>query len=142
MVRALSRFGLAGLGLATALTACSAGPLLSDRLPESLGGMPAGVPTRPTAPYQYPAVHDMPPDRSTAPLNDDEQWKLEKELRAVRDRQEAQEGQGNQAGQGGTAKKTGSATNKKTALPAKKQSGDVIVIPPAGTKTSGTRTNP
>jgi hypothetical protein len=137
MVRALSRFGLAGLGLATALSACSAGPL-SDRLPESLGGMPAGVPTRPATPYQYPAVHDMPPARSTEPMNDDEQWKLEKELRAARDRQEAVEGQGGQ----GAAKKTVSAPNKKPVPPAKKQSGDVIVVPPTGAKTSGTKTNP
>ena len=129
MVRTLSRFGLAGLGLATALSACSAGPL-SDRLPESLGGMPAGVPARPVTPYQYPAVHDMPPARPTEPLNEDEQLKLEKELRAARDRQGAQAGQGDQ----GPIKKAGSAPNKKTVPPAKKQSGDVIVVPPAGVK--------
>jgi len=101
--------------------------------------MPAGVPARPVTPYQYPAVHDMPPARPTEPLNDNEQWKLEKELRAARDRQEGKE---SQEGREGTGKKAVPATTKKTASPAKKPSGDVIVVPPAGAKTSGAKTNP
>ena len=52
-------------------------------------GLPAGAPARPATPYEYPAVHDMPPDRSgTLPMTEEEQVKLEKELANVRDRQE------------------------------------------------------
>ena len=83
------------LVLAAALAGCAAAPL-SDQMPQSLGGLPADAPARPTTPYQYPAVHDMPPPRATAPMNDEEQFKLEKELRAIRDRQETQEGSGGQ----------------------------------------------
>ena len=58
-------------------------------MPQSLGGMPADTPKAPAMPYQYPAVHDMPPPRTTEPMSEDQQWKLEKELGAIRDRQEA-----------------------------------------------------
>lgn len=81
---------------------------------------------RPVTPYQYPAVHDMPPARPTAPMNEDEQYKLENELRAARDRQEAREGQ--KPGQVGTAKKTAPAS--------KSQSSNPIIVPPAGVKTN------
>lgn len=74
------------------LVGCSAGPLIGDRLPEAAGGLPAGAPARPTTPYQFPAVHDMPPPRDTKPLSDEDQAKLEKELQATRDRQAAQAG--------------------------------------------------
>jgi len=134
MLRAVCRFGLAGFGLATVLSACSAGPL-SDHLPESLGGLPAGTPARPVAPFQYPAVHDMPPDRPTTPMSEDEQVRLEKELQATRDRQEAQEGRGSKAGQAGTAKKAAFTATKKAAPVTKKQPADVIVVPPAGATT-------
>ena len=63
-----------------ALGGCSAGPMI-DRLPGEMGGLPAGAPARPATPYQYPAVHDMPPPRSTTPMSEEEQFKLEKELR-------------------------------------------------------------
>jgi hypothetical protein len=55
-------------------------------------GVPAGAPARPETPYQYPAVHDMPPDRSSVPMSEEEQVKLEKELSSVRDRQEGRAG--------------------------------------------------
>jgi len=61
-----------------------------DRLPAELG-LPAGAPARPAAPYEYPAVHDMPPDRATAPLSEEEQVRLEKELANARDRQEGRQ---------------------------------------------------
>jgi hypothetical protein len=57
-------------------------------LPPSLGGLPADAPPRPDQPYQYPAVHDMPPPRSVKTLNDEELLKLEKDLNAARERQE------------------------------------------------------
>src|SRR5262249_52526253 len=50
-------------------------------------GLPAGAPARPATPYEYPAVHDMPPARKTVPMTEEEQVKLEKELANVRDRQ-------------------------------------------------------
>lgn len=95
---AIAAASLLGLTLA----GCSAAPL-SDRLPESMGGLPADAPARPLTPYQYPAVHDMPPQRSNAPLSETEQVRLERELRAVRDRQEIQ---------AGTAKKSAAGDKK------------------------------
>ncbi len=77
---------VAGLGLAIALAGCSPGPMI-DKLPSGMG-LPAGTPERPAKPYEYPAVHDMPPDRSSAPMTEDEQVKLEKDLANTRDRQE------------------------------------------------------
>ena len=50
--------------------------------------LPAGAPARPETPYAYPAVHDMPPDRSTTPMSDEEQVRLEQDLTRARDRQE------------------------------------------------------
>lgn len=76
----------AALGFATVLTGCTPGPVI-DRLPGGLG-LPAGAPARPETPYEYPAVHDMPPDRASSPMTEDEQVRLEKELINVRDRQE------------------------------------------------------
>jgi hypothetical protein len=60
-----------------------------DHIPEVMGGEPTGTPARPSQSYQYPAVHDVPPDRANAPLTDAQQYQLEKELQAARDRQEA-----------------------------------------------------
>ncbi|HET9176312.1 MAG TPA: hypothetical protein VFN84_08135 [Pseudolabrys sp.] len=73
------------MGLATVLSGCA--PII-DRLPSELGGLPAGAPARPQTPYEYPAVHDMPPNRASTPMTEEEQVRLEKELIAVRDRQE------------------------------------------------------
>jgi hypothetical protein len=77
---------VAGLSLLAALAGCSAGPII-DRLPGDLG-LPAGAPVRPEKPLEYPAVHDMPPARSSIPMTEEEQVKAEKELTALRDRQE------------------------------------------------------
>jgi len=76
-----------GLGLAVVLAGCSPGPII-DKLPSGVGGLPAGAPERPATPYEYPAVHDMPPDRTAMPMTEEEQVKLEKDLANVRDRQE------------------------------------------------------
>ena len=73
------------LGLVMALSGCA--PVI-DRIPSEIGGLPAGVPARPETPYEYPAVHDMPPDRASTPMTEAEQVRLEKELISVRDRQE------------------------------------------------------
>lgn len=124
MVRAYPRWQLAALGLATVLAGCSPGPLI-DRLPDNMG-LPAGTPARPTTPYQYPAVHDMPPARATPTMSDEEQARLEKELAAVRERQTA-----------------GEAPAKKPAPPAKKKpAGGDSGQAGSDAKNTGTKTNP
>lgn len=62
-----------------------------DRLPSDMG-LPSGAPARPATPYQYPAVHDMPPTRSDRTMTDEEQVRMERELKAVRDRQTGRAG--------------------------------------------------
>jgi hypothetical protein len=76
--------------LALALAGCSE---QLERMPEQLGGMPADAPARPKAPYQYPAVHDVPAARAVKPMSDAELLKLENELKAARDRQQKEAGQ-------------------------------------------------
>jgi hypothetical protein len=70
--------------LAALLSGCSS---LFSELPTSMGGMSAGVPERAATPTAYPAVHDMPPPRSTAVLTEQERQRAEAELAAARDRQ-------------------------------------------------------
>ena len=75
--------------LAALLAGCSAGSI-GDTMPESMGGLPAGAPARPDVTNRhYPAVYDTPTPRSTEPMTEEEQVKLEKDLQAVRDRQSA-----------------------------------------------------
>ena len=74
------------LGLATMLAGCSASSVI-DKLPADVG-LPAAAPARPDVPYEYPAVHDMPPTRTSVTMTEEEQMRLEKELAAMRDRQE------------------------------------------------------
>ena len=88
--RVLQRPILAALGLATVLAGCSSGAVI-DQMPSSIG-LPAGTPERPATAYAYPAVHDMPPPRATPIMSEEQQVETEKELKAARDRQEAQEG--------------------------------------------------
>jgi hypothetical protein len=76
------------LVLSLGLGGCASGGML-DQLPPALGGEPAHLPARPQTGYQFPAVHDMPPARANAPLSDNEQIRLEKELQTARDKQEA-----------------------------------------------------
>src|ERR1019366_7729037 len=89
MERALQRSILAALTLATAtaLAGGSSGAVI-DKLPGDMG-VSAGIPERPTTPYVYPAVHDMPPPRATPTMSEEQQVKEEQELKVVRDRQEA-----------------------------------------------------
>jgi hypothetical protein len=88
MRRALTRSILPGLALALALGGCSSSAVF-DQLPASVGGEPAGTPERPTTAYQYPAVHDMPPARALPTVSEEQEVKAEKDLAAVRDKQEA-----------------------------------------------------
>lgn len=89
MAKALARSCLATVGAALALAGCSPAPLV-ERLPTELGGLPAGTPAPPRSAYRYPAVHDVPPPRATAPLTDEQQLELERQLQEVRKKQEDQ----------------------------------------------------
>lgn len=70
-----------GTGL---LASCSS--VLSE-MPAQMGGLPEGTPDRAAAPPAYPAVHDMPPPRSTAVLTEEEKKKVEAELAIMREEQ-------------------------------------------------------
>src|SRR4051794_6587622 len=140
MRRTIGRSLLAAFAVAVSLTGCAAGPLsdasnsIGDKLksmPESLGGLPPDMPKGPAVPYQYPPVHDMPPPRATEPLSEDQQYRLEKELSAVRDRQEAANPAAQKAAQ--DAKK---APKKKPAPASKGQSAGATAGANAGTKTN------
>jgi hypothetical protein len=89
MARAFERSVLAALGVAALLCSCAPGSVI-DKLPGGVG-LPAGTPERPATPYVYPAVHDMPPPRETPPMTEEQQVILEKDLAAVRARQETLE---------------------------------------------------
>jgi hypothetical protein len=67
------------------LAGCAAATI-GDHLPSAAGGLPQNAPPRPSTSGDYPAVHDMPPPRSTTPLSEEEQQKLEDDLIAARKR--------------------------------------------------------
>jgi hypothetical protein len=70
---------------ALALAGCS-GSMIADHLPTAMGGLPEEAPARPNGEATYPAVHNMPPARSTSTLSDAQQKALESDLVAVRNR--------------------------------------------------------
>jgi hypothetical protein len=91
--RSASRLGrqlraLRGLALvsSSAVILASCASTLSE-LPSQAGGLPEGTPERPATTLPYPAVHDMPPPRSTAVLTEEEKKRVEAELAAMRDQQ-------------------------------------------------------
>ena len=92
-MRSFDRTIWAALGLCAAaiLAGCSSASI-TDQLPASVGGEPAGTPARSTTAYEYPAVHDMPPPRATQAMDEEQEFKAEKDLAAARDRQEARTG--------------------------------------------------
>jgi hypothetical protein len=128
MMRALGRSLLAAwsLGVFLVLAGCSSGQVIDD-LPANVG-LPADAPARPAAPYQFPAVHDMPPPRTSEPMSAEDQLRLEKELTAARNRQEGRKPQDENALP--AAKKNAKNTAKKK--PADGSSGE----------TAGAKTNP
>jgi hypothetical protein len=79
----------ARIALSVLLLGCLAGcaSYTGDVIPAKLGGLPADVPARSATPIAYPAVHDMPAPRPIPMLDEDQQMKLEAELKAARDRQ-------------------------------------------------------
>jgi hypothetical protein len=76
---------LIALTAALALGGCS-GSQIADHLPNAMGGLPADAPERPAAEQAYPAVHNMPPTRTTTTLSDEQQKRLQDDLVAVRNR--------------------------------------------------------
>jgi hypothetical protein len=78
---------VAALAAAASLAGCAS---MSERLAGTASelpgiGMSAGAPERPAQTMAYPAVHDMPPQRSSAILTEIEQQKMEDDLVAARD---------------------------------------------------------
>jgi hypothetical protein len=60
---------------------------MGDHLSTNFGGLPADTPQRQQVAAPTPAVHDVPAARPAPPLNDAEQFRLEKDLAAARARQ-------------------------------------------------------
>jgi hypothetical protein len=77
--------GLVLVSLTAAFLAGCASTL--SEMPSQVGGLPEGAPERPANSLPYPAVHDMPPPRSTAVLTEEEKKKVEAELAAMREQQ-------------------------------------------------------
>ena len=95
-----------------------------EKLPGDMG-LPAGTPERPTTPYVYPDVHDIPPPRADQPLTEEQQVRLENELNAVRERQEARDG-----------------SAKKTEQDPKKKKPEAVKNGEAAGAQDGAKTNP
>ncbi len=77
--------GLAGCG--------SISESIAERASDLPGvGLPANAPARPATPAVYPAVHDMPPARPAALMNETEVQRTEDDLVAVRNRHRAAAG--------------------------------------------------
>ena len=68
-----------------------------DHVPSWAGGLPEGVPARPSSAPAFPAVHDMPPPRQDSTLSDAERKRLRKDLNVTRERA-ATPGDGAEAG--------------------------------------------
>lgn len=109
---------LAALTLAV-LGGCSSGQIIDD-LPSGIG-LPAGTPARPASPYEYPAVHNMPPPRATEPLSAEEQLKMEEELTRLRSRQERAEPADKKRNRQANASKPAKSAKKK---PARVENGE------------------
>jgi len=77
------------VAVALLLSGCATSDI--DRIPQELGGLPAGAPARPAQAPDYPAVHDMPPPRAANVLDAEQQKKLEADLIAIRNRQPNQQ---------------------------------------------------
>ncbi|MBS0246651.1 MAG: hypothetical protein JSR61_08510 [Proteobacteria bacterium] len=66
------------------LSGCAQGGM-GDVLPQALGGLPDGAPKPPTQSYKYPNVYGTQPERPDAPLDDQQQLNLQKDLQKLRD---------------------------------------------------------
>ncbi|RTL48637.1 MAG: hypothetical protein EKK40_17185 [Bradyrhizobiaceae bacterium] len=84
--RSAAKPAAAGAVLAAGLLMCACSMPLTDA---PLLGLPENIPPRPETPAAYLPVHDMPAPRSAPVLTPEEQARIEKELAAARDRQNA-----------------------------------------------------
>jgi hypothetical protein len=83
-----ARLRAAGVAMVLAATIAASGCTSTlSNLP--VVGEPDHLPKRPDNAGEFPAVHDMPTPRDTKPLTEAERQKLEAELAAARDQQEA-----------------------------------------------------
>jgi hypothetical protein len=130
MRASLGRSIVTVLAAAVSLTGCSAGSLV-EQLPPSLG-LPAGVPAQPVTPYQYPAVHDMPPPRSDTPLTAEQQLEMEQQLTTLRDRQEGAH----------PADKNAKETKETKAIKTTKKAAKKQPAPVSNTESPGAKSNP
>jgi hypothetical protein len=79
------------VAFAVGLAGCGS---INEKMSHTMSGMP-GIGMRAEAPERspevlaYPAVHDMPPQRTTATLGGPEQQQMERELVAAREQQKA-----------------------------------------------------
>lgn len=121
------------LALVLLLSGCSTTDI--DRIPQELGGLPAGTPARPAEAPQYPAVHEMPPQRTTSLLDADQQKRLEADLIATRNRQPNQ--QKNIAKAKAKAEKDAKSKEKKKNKDMAKPKGQRKVRQPPGGQASG-----
>lgn len=69
------------------LSGCAQGGM-GDALPHALGGLPENAPKPPAQDYKYPNVYDTPARRPDAPLDDQGQLDLQKNLQKLREQQE------------------------------------------------------
>lgn len=108
-VAIIGRIGLA-LGAAGLAGGCSIGSVVAD-MPSAVGGLPANAPERPAQVAEYPAVHDMPPQRDAKPLSDAEQIRLQQDLAAQRERMGGAKAPRPQAAKKADGAGTGSSRN-------------------------------
>jgi hypothetical protein len=111
---------LALCAAAVALSACTGGGMIGNEVPHAFGGLPADAPQRPVQVAPYPAVHDLPPDRSTPALTEDQQLKLEQALAAARTRQQRLEDPNAQKESAAANAATAAARDKARAAAGKK----------------------
>lgn len=76
-------------GVVVLLSGCSTSQI--DSIPQAVGGLPEGAPARAAEAPAFPAVHEMPPQRTAAILDAEQQKKLEADLIAIRNRQPNQQ---------------------------------------------------
>jgi hypothetical protein len=76
------------------LSSCASTPKMNDmgnklgnELPSAIGGMPQAIPERPQTTPEFPAVHDMPPARTTKVMTEEEKKRVEAELAVMREQQ-------------------------------------------------------
>jgi hypothetical protein len=82
---------LLALASALLLSSCAnmsdMGNKLGNEMPTAIGGMPQSAPERAQTPPEFPAVHDIPPPRTTKVMTEEEKKRAEAELALMREQQ-------------------------------------------------------